>query len=218
MTNDLMTTTDGWDDAAIEASQRVLRGTLISLQTGMDPRQRGGADREGHAARRDRHRGVVVAGWQADRDAAAPARATMPEREELGNTDESRGGGSGRAAEGPGRTPALSTDRSNDSGGFHLLDVQLGRPRGRGQSGRLHARMRSAHPDACRSWRSKRRQCRRGSGASPNPPSKSSAGRRRTASAGSPATTTAVACARDGRRPPVVTIRPARRRRRAGCH
>ena len=32
MTNDLMTTlTDGWDDVAIEANQRVLRGTLLKF-------------------------------------------------------------------------------------------------------------------------------------------------------------------------------------------
>ena len=139
----------------------------------------------------------------------------MPEREELGNTDESAvGGGRGQAAEGPlGATPALSTWSIRDTAeAFTFSTSSWGGREAVVNLGDAIARMRSAHPDAMPvvALDAAPMQTRFGRKSQTHFQDRrlEGGGRR---GAGNPATATADARARDGRRAAVVTIKPARR-------
>jgi hypothetical protein len=90
MTTDLFTT-DGWDDVAIEASQRVLRGTLIRFADWTWTRGKEAEPIEKGTQLVATGTAAAWVKWAGGKPVETRLRrpgATMPERAELGDTDE----------------------------------------------------------------------------------------------------------------------------------
>jgi hypothetical protein len=155
MTNDLTTTVtdDGWGDVAIEAGQRVLRGTLLKFADWNWTRGKEAEPLEKGTQLVATGTAAAWVRWQDGKPVETRLRqpgAKMPEREELGSTDET---GWEKGADGKPKDPWAATrfvylispltaeayTFSTSSWGGREAVINLGDS---------IARMRSAHPDA----------------------------------------------------------------------
>ena len=155
MTHDLLTTItdDGWGDVAIEASQRVLRGTLLKFADWNWSRGKEAEPIEKGTQLVATGTAAAWVRWEKGRPVETrlrPPGATMPEREELGATDEA-------AWEvGPDKRPKdpwqntrfvyLVDPRTAEA--FTFSTSSFGGREAVVNLGDAIARMRSAHPDA----------------------------------------------------------------------
>ena len=191
MTHDLLTTItdDGWGDVAIEANQRVLRGTLLKFADWNWSRGKEAEPIEKGTQLVATGTAAAWVRWEKGRPVETrlrPPGTTMPEREELGSTDET-------AWEvGPDKRPK---DPWQNTRFVYLIDPltaeaftfstsSFGGREAVVNLGDAIARMRSAHPDASRWWHWKRPRCKPATAVNPNRRSRLSAGRPQTASCG----------------------------------
>ena len=153
MSNDLMTTTDGWDDVAIEASQRVLRGTLIRFADWNWSRGKEAEPIEKGTQLVATGTAAAWVRWQGGKPVETRLRqpgATMLEREELGSTDEStwEAGVDGRPKDPWAHTRFVYLVDPNTAEAFTFSTSSWGGREAVVNLGDAIARMRSAHPDA----------------------------------------------------------------------
>jgi hypothetical protein len=93
MTHDLITTDDGWNDAAVEASERVLRGTLLKFSDWNWLRGKEASPIEKGTKLVALGTAAAWARWAGGRPVEYRMRQSgkpLPDREELGNTDQSQ--------------------------------------------------------------------------------------------------------------------------------
>lgn len=153
MSNELMTMIDGWNDAAAEANERVLRGTLLKFADWNWTRGREAEPVEKGAQLVATGTAAAWVRWQGGKPVETRLRqpgSKMPEREELGNLDETKWekGADGRPKDPWQNTRFVYLVNPLTAEAFTFSTSSFGGREAVVTLGDSIARMRSAHPDA----------------------------------------------------------------------